>query len=61
MLIEKKIFREEDLNYKDIPFEEITRVPDCKKTFPLDFSMYTFEHLNVSCKLIYIFFYLRKN
>lgn len=23
-------------------------VPDCQNTFPLDFSMYTFEHLKVS-------------
>ncbi|XP_015120948.1 tetratricopeptide repeat protein 17 isoform X2 [Diachasma alloeum] len=29
-----------------IPNEEKKRIPDCKKTFPLDFSMYTFDHLN---------------
>ncbi|XP_011306782.1 tetratricopeptide repeat protein 17 [Fopius arisanus] len=29
-----------------IPNEQKKRVPDCKKTFPLDFSMYTFDHLN---------------
>ncbi|XP_063991884.1 tetratricopeptide repeat protein 17 isoform X2 [Diachasmimorpha longicaudata] len=29
-----------------IPNEEKKRIPDCKKTFPLDFSMYTFDHLS---------------
>lgn len=23
-------------------------IPNCQNTFPLDFSMYTFDHLNVS-------------
>lgn len=27
-------------------------VPDCQSTFPLDFSIYTFEHLRVSVDLI---------
>jgi len=29
-------------------------VPDCQNTFPLDFSIYTFEHLNVSGTLFFI-------
>jgi len=40
-------------------------VPDCQKTFPLDFSIYTFEHLKVGriyfiqkshvCNIIFVY------
>lgn len=29
-------------------------VPDCQRTFPLDFSIYTFEHLKVGSTLFFI-------
>ncbi|XP_031782231.1 tetratricopeptide repeat protein 17 isoform X2 [Nasonia vitripennis] len=37
---------QDDFYLNDVQIEEKKRVPDCKKTFPLDFSMHTFEHLS---------------
>ncbi|XP_014214648.1 tetratricopeptide repeat protein 17 [Copidosoma floridanum] len=36
---------DKDFDFENVPLEKQARVPDCKNTFPLDFSMYTFEHL----------------
>ncbi|XP_058790229.1 tetratricopeptide repeat protein 17 isoform X2 [Phymastichus coffea] len=36
---------DKDFGFDDIPMDDGIRIPDCRKTFPLDFSMHTFEHL----------------
>lgn len=40
-------YSKKDYMLDEIPVEEETKEPDCKDTFPLDFSIYTFEHLSV--------------
>ncbi|KAK0083957.1 hypothetical protein PV326_006462 [Microctonus aethiopoides] len=41
----RKGVTQKDYLLDGIPNDGKKKVPDCKKTFPLDFSMYTFEHL----------------
>ncbi|XP_057331405.1 tetratricopeptide repeat protein 17 isoform X2 [Microplitis mediator] len=42
----RKGVTQKDYLLDGIPDDGKRTVPDCKKTFPLDFSMYTFEHLS---------------
>jgi hypothetical protein len=49
------IHRDKDFDFEDIPSTEKKTSPDCKKTFPLGFSMHTFEHFIVRYLLIYCF------
>lgn len=50
--------RPEDFGFDEIPSEEEEKIPDCKKTFSLDFSMHTFEHFSVSFSSKFFFFLL---
>ncbi|CAG5102000.1 Similar to ttc17: Tetratricopeptide repeat protein 17 (Danio rerio) [Cotesia congregata] len=42
----RKGVTQKDYLLDGIPDDGKRAIPDCKKTFPLDFSMYTFEHLS---------------
>ncbi|XP_043289555.1 tetratricopeptide repeat protein 17 isoform X2 [Venturia canescens] len=42
----RKGITEKDYMLDEISIEGEKKEPDCKKTFPLDFSVYTFEHLS---------------
>ncbi|XP_048514403.1 tetratricopeptide repeat protein 17 isoform X2 [Athalia rosae] len=42
----RKGVTQKDYLLDGVPKDGKKKVPDCKKTFPLDFSMFTFEHLS---------------